>query len=138
SGDHLTRASKVLERLTGQTPVTSKACYTVRSFSIRRNEKIAVHVVSRGQTPEVRLTRSEILERGMMVKEYELRRQNFSQTGNFGFGVQEHIDLGTWYNPGVGIFEMDFYVIVCRPGEQVTRRKQEKAHIGFGHQMEKA
>ncbi|KIM39920.1 hypothetical protein M413DRAFT_415009 [Hebeloma cylindrosporum] len=28
SGDRLTRASKVLEQLTGQTPVTSKARYT--------------------------------------------------------------------------------------------------------------
>jgi ribosomal protein L5 len=36
SGDRLTRASKVLEQLTGQTPVTSKARYTVRSFGIRR------------------------------------------------------------------------------------------------------
>lgn len=52
SGDRLTRASKVLEQLTGQTPVTSKARYTVRSFSIRRNEKIAVHVTIRGPKAE--------------------------------------------------------------------------------------
>ncbi|KAF9138908.1 60S ribosomal protein L11, partial [Mortierella sp. GBA39] len=44
SGDRLTRAAKVLEQLTGQTPVYSKARYTVRTFGIRRNEKIAVHV----------------------------------------------------------------------------------------------
>ena len=34
SGDRLTRAAKVLEQLTGQTPVFSKARYTVRSFGI--------------------------------------------------------------------------------------------------------
>jgi large subunit ribosomal protein L11e len=28
------------------------------------------------------------------VKEYELLRRNFSETGCFGFGIQEHIDLG--------------------------------------------
>jgi len=39
SGDRLTRAGKVLDQLTGQTPVASKARYTVRSFAIRRNEK---------------------------------------------------------------------------------------------------
>ena len=33
-----------LNDLTGQTPVFSKAHYTVRSFGIRRNEKIAVKV----------------------------------------------------------------------------------------------
>uniref|UniRef100_A0A0W0FE18 Putative 60S ribosomal protein L11 n=1 Tax=Moniliophthora roreri TaxID=221103 RepID=A0A0W0FE18_MONRR len=121
SGDRLTRASKVLEQLTGQTPVTSKARYTVRTFGIRRNEKIAVHVTIRGPKAE------EILERGLKVKEYELRRRNFSETGNFGFGIQEHIDLGARYDPTIGIFGMDFYVVMSRPGARVAKRKQKKA-----------
>merc|ERR1712223_771458 len=82
SGDRLTRAAKVLESLTGQTPVFSKARYIVRSFGIRRNEKIAVHVTVRGAKAE------EILERGLKAREYELRRDNFSENGNFGFGNQ--------------------------------------------------
>lgn len=131
SGDRLTRASKVLEQLTGQTPVTSKARYTVRTFGIRRNEKIAVHVTIRGPKAE------EILERGLKVKEYELRRKNFSETGNFGFGIQEHIDLGARYDPGIGIFGMDFYVVMGRPGARVARRKQKKARIGFKHRVKK-
>lgn len=131
SGDRLTRASKVLEQLTGQTPVTSKARYTVRTFGIRRNEKIAVHVTIRGPKAE------EILERGLKVKEYELRRRNFSETGNFGFGIQEHIDLGARYDPGIGIFGMDFYVVMGRPGQRVARRKQKKARVGFTHKVKK-
>jgi len=131
SGDRLTRASKVLEQLTGQTPVTSKARYTVRQFGIRRNEKIAVHVTIRGPKAE------EILERGLKVKEYELRRKNFSDTGNFGFGIQEHIDLGARYDPTIGIFGMDFYVVMGRPGARVARRKQKKARVGFSHRVKK-
>ena len=131
SGDRLTRASKVLEQLTGQTPVTSKARYTVRTFGIRRNEKIAVHVTIRGPKAE------EILERGLKVKEYELRRKNFSDTGNFGFGIQEHIDLGARYDPSIGIFGMDFYVVMGRPGGRVAKRKQRKARIGFSHRIKK-
>ena len=96
SGDKLTRAVKVLEQLTGQTPVTSKARYTVRHFGIRRNEKIACHVTIRGPKAE------EILERGLKVKEYELKKRNFSATGNFGFGIAEHIDMGIKYDPGIG------------------------------------
>ncbi|XP_023236093.1 60S ribosomal protein L11-like [Centruroides sculpturatus] len=61
SGDRLTRAAKVLEQLTGQQPVFSKARYTVRSFGIRRNEKIAVHCTVRGPKAE------EILEKGLKV-----------------------------------------------------------------------
>ena len=77
SGDKLTKASKVLEDLTGQKPVESKAKYSIRTFGIKRNEKIAVHVSVRGDKAE------ELLKRGLKVKEYELRKRNFSQNGKF-------------------------------------------------------
>lgn len=54
------------------------------------------------------------------VREYELRRDNFSQNGNFGFGIQEHIDLGIKYDPSIGIYGLDFYVVLGRPGNFVT------------------
>ncbi|CEJ04024.1 Putative 60S ribosomal protein L11 [Rhizopus microsporus] len=131
SGDRLTRAAKVLEQLTGQTPVYSKARYTVRTFSIRRNEKIAVHVTVRGPKAE------EILERGLKVKEYELKARNFSDTGNFGFGIDEHIDLGIKYDPSIGIYGMDYYVVMGRPGYRVSRRKHCKAKVGVTHRIKK-
>jgi len=131
SGDRLTRAGKVLESLTGQTPVFSKARYTVRSFGIRRNEKIACHVTVRGAKAE------EILERGFKVKEYELRKENFSANGNFGFGVQEHIDLGIKYDPSIGIYGMDFFVVLGRPGMNVLHRRKKVGTIGFPHRLNK-
>ena len=117
SGDKLTLAARVLEQLTGQKPVTSKARYTVRQFGIRRNEKIATHVTIRGEKAR------DILERGLKVKEYELKAENFSATGNFGFGIEEHIDLGIKYDPSTGIYGMDFYVVLNRPGARVARRE---------------
>ena len=79
SGDKLTKADKVLSDLTGQTPVESKARFTIRTFSIRRNEKIAVHVTVRGKKAE------ELLKRGLKVKEFELRKKNFSNNGKFPY-----------------------------------------------------
>ena len=75
SGDKLTKAAKVLEDLTDQKPVESKAKYSIRTFGIKRNEKIAVHVTVRGERAE------ELLKRGLKVKEYELRKRNFSNNG---------------------------------------------------------
>merc|ERR1712226_1786609 len=121
SGDRLTRATKVLEQLTGQTPVTSKARYTLRGFGIRRNEKIACHVTVRGAKAE------EILERGLKVKEYELQKRNFSDTGDFGIK----------YDPGIGIFGMDFYVCMTRPGVRVSRRKNRQSRVGAPHRVRK-
>ena len=129
SGDRLTRAAKVLEQLTGQTPVFSKARYTVRSFGIRRNEKIAVHCTVRGPKAE------EILEKGLKVKEFELYKENFSDSGNFGFGIQEHIDLGIKYDPGIGIYGMDFYVVLDRAGRRVARRRRAPGRVGISHRV---
>lgn len=151
SGDRLTRASKVLEQLTGQQPVFSKARYTVRSFGIRRNEKIAVHCTVRGAKAE------EILEKGLkvlvlfltianlihyffiiiQVREYELRKNNFSDTGNFGFGIQEHIDLGIKYDPSIGIYGLDFFVVLGRPGFNVAHRRRKQGRIGAPHRLQK-
>merc|ERR1711935_1293884 len=131
SGDRLTRAARVLEQLTGQQPVYSKARYTLRSFGIRRNEKISVHVTVRGEKA------LEILERGLKVKEYELLRANFSDTGNFGFGINEHIDLGIKYDPTTGIYGMDFFVCLTRPGARVARRKIRNSRVGFNHKVTK-
>ena len=113
--------------------VTSGACaarYTVRTFGIRRNEKIACHVTMRGEKAE------EILERGLKVKEYELRKKNFSATGNFGFGIQEHIDLGLKYDPSTGIYGMDFYVVMKRTGGmRVAKRRARQGKIGVNHKV---
>ncbi|XP_068953620.1 large ribosomal subunit protein uL5-like [Petaurus breviceps papuanus] len=131
SGDRLTRAAKVLEQLTGQTPVFSKARYTVRSFGIRRNEKIAVHCTVRGAKAE------EILEKRLKVREYELRKNNFSDTGNFGFGIQDHIDLGIKYDLSIGIYGLDFYVVLGRPGFSIADKKRRTGCIGAKHRIGK-
>ena len=106
------------------TTVLHPARFTVRSFGIRRNEKIAVHCTVRGPKAE------EILEKGLKVREYELRKDNFSDQGNFGFGIQEHIDLGIKYDPSIGIYGMDFYVVLGRPGYRVAYRKRKSGRIG--------
>lgn len=53
TGDRLTRAGRVLKELAeGQEPVFGVARLTVRTFSIRRNEKISVSVTIRGDLAE--------------------------------------------------------------------------------------
>lgn len=124
SSDRLKKAARVLEQLTGQSPIFSKSRLTIRSWGIRRNEKIACHITVRGSKAE------EILERGLKVKEYELKSANFSNTGNFGFGISEHIDLGIKYDPSSGIYGMDFYVVLSRFGNRISQRKRSKKKIG--------
>lgn len=104
---------------------------TIRSFGIRRNEKIACHVTVRGAKAE------EILEKGLRVKEYELKRRCFSETGNFGFGISEHIDLGIKYDTSVGIYGLNFFVHLARPGGRVARRRAQQGRVGTTHRVGK-
>ncbi|KZP24400.1 ribosomal protein L5, partial [Athelia psychrophila] len=127
--DRPTRASKVLEQLTGQTPVTSKTRCTIRAFGIRRNEKIAVHVTIRRSKAE------EILDRGLKVKVYGLRRIFFWRQATLNSACRS-TSIWARYDPGVDIFGMDFYAVIGRPGSRVAR-KRKKAWIGFGHPVKK-
>ncbi|VDP01393.1 unnamed protein product [Heligmosomoides polygyrus] len=68
SGDRLTQATKVLQQLTGQTPLFSKAevrCALHFSWSKCRGGSL----------------------KGLEVKEFELYKENFSDSSNFGFGI---------------------------------------------------
>merc|ERR1711988_1553488 len=131
AGDKIMRACKVLKDLTNQEPVTTKCKYTIRSFGIRRGDKIGTHVTVRGEKAK------EILERGLKVKEYELPKGCFSNNGHFGFGIQEHIDLGIRYDPYTGIFGMDFYVVLKKPGYRVTKKKRGRSRLGLKQRISK-
>merc|ERR1711934_311811 len=132
SGDRLTKAVRVLQQLSDQTPVENVARHTVRTFGIRRNEKIATHVTVRGDKA------IDLIERGLKITDYEISQRHFSESGNFGFGVNEHIDLGLKYDPGTGIYGMDFYIVLCRAGFRVSRKKSRKGRVGPSHKITKA
>merc|ERR1711898_5846 len=131
SGDRLTKAVRVLQQLSDQTPVENVARYTVRTFGIRRNEKIATHVTVRGKKA------LNLIERGLKITDYEISAKHFSDSGNFGFGVNEHIDLGLKYDPATGIYGMDFYVVLKRAGFGVAKKKRKKGRIGVSHLVTK-
>jgi large subunit ribosomal protein L11e len=131
SSDKLTNAAKVLENLAMQSPIFSKSRLTVRAWGIRRNEKIACHYTLRGEKAEI------LLERGLKAKEYEIYSKNFSDTGNFGFGINEHIDLGVSFDTSTGIFGMDFFVVLERKGKRISKRKRCKNKIGKIQRIQK-
>ena len=50
--------------------------------------------------------------------------------GSFGFGIDEHIDLGIKYDTSTGIFGMDFTIVLKRPGDRVSTRRAKKNRVG--------
>ena len=66
------------------------------------------------------------------------QENNFSDTGNFGFGIDEHIDLGIKYDPSIGIYGMDLYIVLGRPGQRVSLRKRKSGRLGKTQKVTKA
>lgn len=57
--------------------------------------------------------------------------------GNFGFGIEEHIDLGLKYDPNTGIYGMDFYVVLSRPGVRTGVKRRKQGIVGIHHRVSK-
>lgn len=120
----LEKAAKVLEQISGQVPFKSKSRLTIRGWGIRRNEEIACSVTVRGEKAR------ELLENALRVKEFELPMSCFSNNGCFGFGISEHIDLGIKYDPSCGIFGLNYFVVLEKSGNRISKRRRCKAKVG--------
>ncbi len=128
SGEPLDKASRVLQEITGQTPIKKKAKSTIRDFGIREGEPIAAVVTLRKQKAIA------FLKKVLPVVDNKVSRSSFDKQGNFAFGIKEHIEIaGVKYDPDVGIFGMDICVTMVRPGYRVKSRRRQKARIGRRH-----
>jgi large subunit ribosomal protein L5 len=125
SGEPLEKAIKVLEKLTGQKPCSSKAKKSVRDFGIRKGESIACLVTLR------KAKTREFLKKAFEAVDNKISRGNFDRVGNFSFGIKEHIGIpGTKYVPELGIHGMDVCVTLARPGQRIKRRHRAKSKVG--------
>ncbi len=130
TGDSLNKATTILQTLTGQKPVQSRAKQTIRDFGIHRKEPIAVRVTLRHERAV------EFLKRALKAKEDSLLIRNWDEDGNFAFGISEHIDLpGVKYDPQLGVQGMNITVCVERKGFRVKRRRRQKSKIPWRHRM---
>jgi large subunit ribosomal protein L5 len=130
SGQPLVNAMTILQQITGQKPAQRRAKQTIRQFGIRKNEPIACITTLRGNNA------TEFLGKAFTSIRNQINPKSFDRTGNFAFGIKEHIDLpGTRYDPNLGIFGMDVNVTLERPGYRVKRKKKGRSKIGSSHRI---
>ena len=132
SGEKLAKAEKLLEDITGQTPTRTYSKSTIKPWGTRKDAptgcKVTLH----------RAKKDEFLRKAFEVVENKIKISSFDDSGNFSFGIREHIDLeGMKYDPNVGIFGMDVCVSVARPGYRVKKRKLQNAHVSKKHVVKK-
>lgn len=129
-GEDLQAAERVVEEITGRTPVRTRAKKSIRPFDIKEGEPIGCKVTLRDEEAE------DFLERALDANEGTLPFSSIDDQGNFAFGIQEHTNFDSIeYDPDIGIYGLDVVVQMERPGYRVKRRRVRPAKIGDEHRL---
>ena len=131
SGEELDKAITVLQKLTEAKPVKTVCKVRQPTWGIKKGLTIGAKVTLRKEKAV------KFLKEALKAKDNQIKEKSFDKTGNFGFGVDEHIDLGIKYDPTIGIYGMDFFVVMGRAGTRVSRRRRQASKIGVGHKVSK-
>ena len=132
AGDELARAKTIMEKITGAKPVETICKVKAPQWDIRPGLAIGVKVTMR------KAAALAFLKNALAAKNNALAAKSFDRSGNFAFGIREHIDLpGVKYDPKLGIRGLDVLVTLERPGYRVKRRKNMRALVGPSHRITK-
>lgn len=130
-GKALSNAEKVLEEISNQKPVRTRAKQTHRDFGIRKGAPIGCKITLRGEKAFSTLKK-------LFDAKDKISKSSFDGTGNFSFGIKEHIDIpGMKYDPDIGIYGMDVCVTLSRPGYRIKKRRQQPRSIPKSHRIKK-
>jgi large subunit ribosomal protein L5 len=118
SGEPRSKAERVLQMITHQKPISTRARSTNRDFGIRAGQEIGAKVTLRGRVAE------EFLDRAFDARDRQLDPESIDRTGSFSFGLGDYTDFaGMKYDPEIGIRGMDISVELGRAGWRVRDRR---------------
>ena len=118
SGENRTKASRVIEMVTHQKPIATRAHSTNRDFGIRKGQEIGAKVTLRGATA------LDFLQRAFEARDRQLDVDSIDRNGNFSFGIADYTDFtGMKYDPAIGIHGMDVAVELGRAGFRIRQRR---------------
>ncbi len=124
SGERRAKAERVLEMLTHQKPVPTRAHATNRDLGIREGQEIGAKVTLRGDAA------AEFVARALEARDRQVDAASVDRDGNFSFGIRDYTDFtGMKYDPAIGIFGMDVAVEVGRAGWRVRDRRHRSAAL---------
>lgn len=132
AGERLLKAKKILEMITHQKPISTKAKRTNRDFGIRPGMEIGCKVTLRKAAAE------DFLKRAFWTRNNRIAEYSFDHEGNFSFGIPDYTDFeGVKYDPEIGIFGMDVTVTLKRRGKRISQRRRMSRRIPSHHRVTK-
>ncbi len=131
-GDKLSKAKKLLEKITDSKAVETKTMKRIPTWGLRPNLPIACKITLRGERAK------EVLTRLLKAVDNKLDEKKFDNTGNFSFGIKEYLDIpGVEYDPGIGVIGLEVAVTLERPGFRIKRRRVGRNKIASKHRITK-
>ena len=128
-GERLQTAERVLELLTGSSPIRTMGRIQNRDLKVRKGFPIGCKVTIR-DTEIV----DKFLRDAFWVRENSIPAWNFDAQGNLSFGIRDYTDFPDQkYDPDIGIYGMDINVVLERPGHRVRRRRRRSRKVGIEH-----
>lgn len=118
SGEPRTKAERVLQMVTHQKPVVTRARSTNRDFGIRMGQDIGAKVTLRGTVAK------DFLDRALDARDRQLDPDSVDRAGNVSFGVPDYTDFaGMKYDPEIGIRGFDVCITLGRSGYRIRTRR---------------
>ncbi|MDE1820087.1 MAG: 50S ribosomal protein L5 [Euryarchaeota archaeon] len=126
AGERRTKAEKVLQMITHQKPIATRAHSTNRDLGIREGQELGTKVTLRGEVA------IDFLKRALATRENRMDPLSVDKVGNLAFGVPDYTDFaGMKYDPQIGIYGMDVCVEVGRAGWRVRHRARAHRSLGI-------
>lgn len=128
----MVKAEKLLEKITGKTPVKNTAKRRLAAWQIRPGLPIGYKVTLRREDAKKFL--AWVLE----SKGKKFKGSSIDKNGNFSLGVNEYLDLnGLKYDSEIGIMGFELMVTFIRRGFRIKSRNLLKAKVPQRHRVTK-
>jgi|SRR3989344_3490503 len=125
SGSKLDKAMKLLNTLTGQKPIATKAKRRIPTWGLRPGLTIGAKVT-------LRENKEEVLKRMLEAMGNKLEISKIGE-GTFSFGIPEYLQIpDAKYDVEIGMMGLGVTATLERPGYRIKRRLNKK-HIPKRH-----
>ena len=123
--EKMKRGEQIIQLITERKPVKTHGTKRIPDWGVRPGVKLGLKVTLRGEKAMA------FLKRTLIAKENRINKKSFDNTGNFGYGIKEHIDLpNIKYDPKLGIIGFDVLVALKKKGYRIKERKIRKTKVG--------
>lgn len=128
----MVKAGKLLEKLTGKTPVQACAKRRLAAWHIRPGLPIGHKVTLRGEDAK------KFLKWVLDSKGNKFKGKSVDNSANFSIGFHEYLDLnGMKYDADIGIMGFEVMATFRRAGFRIKTRSYKKAKVPQRHRVTK-